>query len=121
MAKKNTTGTTGNATSAANRALTFVAKVETAANAVHVYLNGKAIDLRQDGDVWSGKEPRAVGDHVDVNLTVNGFDGDDWTLTLSIDCPDDPVKILSKKGTVGQPGGHGFGKPVTLAAAPCAG
>ena len=108
-------------TTAANRVLTFIGNVQTAANAVHLFLNGKAMDLRQDGDTWSGKEPRAVGDHVDVNLTINGFDGNDWTLTLSVDCPDDPVKILTKKGVVGQPGGHGFGKPVDLAPSPCAG
>jgi len=59
------------------RALTFIASVQSAANAVHLYLNGKTIDLRQDGDTWSGKEPRAVGDHVDVIFTVNAFDGDD--------------------------------------------
>jgi hypothetical protein len=118
MAKTTTTAVT---TSAANRVVTFIAEVDTAATSVQVFLNGKAMDLRQDGDTFSGKEPRAVGDHVDVNLTVNGFDGDDWTFTLSIACPDDPVKILSKKGTVGQPGGHGFGKTITLAANPCAG
>jgi|HubBroStandDraft_4_1064222.scaffolds.fasta_scaffold765614_1 hypothetical protein len=117
MAKKTTLT---DATSAANRVLTFIVNVSTAANAVHVYLNGKAIDLGQDGDTWSGKEPRAVGDHVDVNVTVNGFDGDDWTFALSVDCPDEPKKLLSKKGTVGQPGGHGFGKTVSLAATPCA-
>jgi len=101
------------------RALTFIANVQTPANAVHLFLNGKAIDMGQDGDTWSGKEPRAVGDHVDILFTVNGFDGDDWAMTVSIDCPDAAVKILSKKGTVGQPGGHGFGKTVMLAPDPC--
>jgi hypothetical protein len=119
MAKKNVSSTE---TSSANRVLTFIADVGTAATTVHLFLNGKELDLSQDGDDFSGKEPRAVGDHVDVNLTVNGFDGDVWTFTLSIDCKDsDPVKILSKKGTVGQPGGHGFGVTVPLKPDPCAG
>lgn len=117
MAKRNAPGRT---ISAASRTLTFIVEVDTAANAVHVYLDGKEIDLRQNGDTWSGKEPRAVGDHVDVNVLLNGFDGDDWTFLLSIDCQENPLKLLAKKGTVGQPGGHGFGKTVKLTADPCA-
>src|SRR4051812_39895814 len=101
------------------RDLTFVGEVKTSATAVHLFVSGEEMDLTQDGDTWSGKEPRSVGNTVDVNFTVNGFEGTDWSVSISIDCQDEPSKIISKSGTVGDPGGHGFAKTVNIPADPC--
>ena len=106
---------------AENRQLTFLAAAKSSANALHLFLNGEEMDLTRDGDDWSGKEKRPIADTLAVNFTVNGFEGTDWSLTVSIDCPQDPAKLISKSGTVGDPGGHGFAQTVKIPADPCGG
>jgi hypothetical protein len=101
------------------RKLTFIGTVKTSANAVHLFVAGEEMDLAQDGDTWSGNESRFVGDTIDVNFTVNGFEGTDWDVAVAIDCPDGKPKIVTKSGTVGDPGGHGFAKTATIPADPC--
>lgn len=103
------------------RQLTFIAAARSSANDLHLFLNGQEIDLERDGDDWSGRDKRSVKETLAINFVVNGFDGTDWSMTVSIDCPENATKLLSRSGTVGDPGGHGFATKKDIPADPCAG
>jgi len=103
-----------------SRTLTFIGTVTSeSADIVHLLLNGSEISLKQDGSTFSGKKKISVDDTVTVKFTVGGFNGTDWSMQVDIDCPDGPVKVLSKKGTVGETGGLGFEKDAKVPASPC--
>jgi len=106
--------------------LTFVATAETSANAVHLFLDGAEMNLRQNGDTWNGTKEVNAGDAMHVKFTVNGFEGTAWSLTLAIKCPRTSKKIVDESGTIGEPNGdddenngHGFEKDVDIPAEPC--
>ena len=108
----------GNAT--ATRNLTFVGTVKSeSATGVGLFIDDKPLSLEQDGDTWTGEKAFDVGDTVVIKFRVKGLDTTDWSVQVDIDCPNGPVKVLSKKGAIGNPGGAGFDQTVKIEPEPC--
>jgi hypothetical protein len=103
------------------RRLTFVSTVTSAsATSVELKLNNQEIDLKNHGDTWTGKAEIELDTSLDVLFGAQGFTGAAWSLEVSVDCPDEPKKILTKQDTIPPGKPSIFHKTVAIATDPCA-
>jgi hypothetical protein len=101
--------------------ITYLATVKSeSADSMHLRINGSEMTLETDNDTSSGKLKLDQTPKIDVNFSIDGLDGTDWTFELDIDCDAGPAKVLDAKGEMGKPNGRGFDKSVDIPAMPCA-
>ena len=94
---------------AATQKLTFIGTAKSeSASGIGLSIDGTTLNMEQDGDTWTGQTTLDVGETITVKFRVKGLKTTDWSVQVDIDCKDGPVKVLSKKGTIGTPGGAGF-------------
>jgi hypothetical protein len=89
--------------------LTFIGTTKSeSATGVGLSIDGKTINMEQDGDTWTGQKILDASESVAIKFRVKGLDTTTWATEVDIDCKDGPVKLVSRKGIIGQPGGNGF-------------
>lgn len=89
--------------------LTFIGTVKSeSATGVGLSIDGNTINMEQDGDTWTGQRALNVGESVNIKFRVKGPDTAIWAVEVDIDCENGPVKLVTRKGTIGKPNGNGF-------------